>query len=599
MSLYDKMESVTGKNVIDWSERTVSNRVNVEKFRVCDVMEEYCEGALKVNRKYQRKLVWRKHDKQLLIDSMMMKIPLPTFLFAKFEVAGKEYLEIIDGLQRLNAIVSFVLGDFGIEYEGRTSYFDLTACNETLYLWQEGKLQQKEPVLPRKMCKEFDKYPLSVTLTGQDDVTIMKIFDRINSTGRKLSSHDLRQSRSAGDFPDLVRRVASCIRGEHCPVDRVDLSDMPKISVGDREDGYGISIEDSFWKRHGIISASGLRESKDEEVVETILADILLGGKFRKNRDSLDDLYDEGTKLGREIKRKVQEKGKQEIEDSVIRTFDVIDSAFRAINSDFTSSLFETPKAAGKDECFRVLFVAVHKLLEEGYVAVNYEGVGRQIVAAQYEIKSILRGKSVKREAMPGAISNVHNILSVAFTKQMPSVPNPFEEKLDKLLSYSKLESQLIDYKIGISDFDSMEVNLECVHGVAKTLTAIANTAAEGEVGYVVIGIADTVSAYNDWFRKYRGQSVTINQRIVVGVEAESNKLFGSMDKYLGKLRRELRNEPMPEELKNYVLENFHSMSYHGLEIIVIPSKGTAKECLYDGKKYVRNGNETVLFEED
>ncbi len=65
----------------------------------------FTERMLYVNRKYQRKLVWSVKEKQSLIDSIIKKYPIPLILLA--ETDNNKY-EIIDGMQRLNAIFSFI-----------------------------------------------------------------------------------------------------------------------------------------------------------------------------------------------------------------------------------------------------------------------------------------------------------------------------------------------------------------------------------------------------------------------------------------------------------------------------------------------------------
>jgi uncharacterized protein with ParB-like and HNH nuclease domain len=54
------------------------------------------DGTLIVNRQYQRKLVWTISEKQRLIDSILRDYSLGPIL------------EVIDGMQRLNAIFSHI-----------------------------------------------------------------------------------------------------------------------------------------------------------------------------------------------------------------------------------------------------------------------------------------------------------------------------------------------------------------------------------------------------------------------------------------------------------------------------------------------------------
>src|SRR3954470_24766565 len=60
-----------------------------------------------VNRRYQRKLVWTVDEKRDFIDSLSRGYPVPIILLAEVKT-DKPYFEIIDGLQRLNAITATV-----------------------------------------------------------------------------------------------------------------------------------------------------------------------------------------------------------------------------------------------------------------------------------------------------------------------------------------------------------------------------------------------------------------------------------------------------------------------------------------------------------
>ena len=67
----------------------------------------YVEDKLYVNRRYQRKLVWTLEEKQKLVESILKKYPVPAILIAERDNTPGTY-EIIDGLQRLQALMSFV-----------------------------------------------------------------------------------------------------------------------------------------------------------------------------------------------------------------------------------------------------------------------------------------------------------------------------------------------------------------------------------------------------------------------------------------------------------------------------------------------------------
>ena len=74
--------------------------------------EDYRNNQYLVNRRYQRKLVWELEEKQAFIDSLANGYPVPLFLFAKCVYKGQDRSEIIDGMQRLNAVFSFIENDY-------------------------------------------------------------------------------------------------------------------------------------------------------------------------------------------------------------------------------------------------------------------------------------------------------------------------------------------------------------------------------------------------------------------------------------------------------------------------------------------------------
>ncbi|WP_371865334.1 DUF262 domain-containing protein [Gordonia spumicola] len=168
---------------------------------------DYREGKYVVNRRYQRKLVWTVDEKRALIDSVIRNFPLPQFLVAESRL---DSYEIIDGMQRLNSIFSFLENEFSVD----GGYFDLESIASTKELLDSGELQQKMPLLPRTVCVAIASYELAQSEYLTDDsANIEDVFRRINSSGRKLSRHDLRQAGTASPIADTVRKISSAVRG--------------------------------------------------------------------------------------------------------------------------------------------------------------------------------------------------------------------------------------------------------------------------------------------------------------------------------------------------------------------------------------------------
>lgn len=592
---------------MSWEERTVSNTLTVERYTVSDIIVNYLKDQFYVNRRYQRRLVWGVEEKRLLIDSIIKGIPLPAVLLVKYDVPGlggkKNILEIVDGMQRLNAVISFVLGEFGIEYNKNMYYFDSMSNNETFQLSMNHderlKVHEQDSLLPKDLCLEFCRYQLPAIITGQDNTTVDMIFSRINSTGRKISSQDLRQSMAVGEFPDLVRRIASNVRLDHTYDDHICLCDIPQISVGYKQYGYGIDLNAVFWRRHDLIDSQHIKESKDEEIVETLLAIVLLEN-FKKSKDRLNQLYQKGTKLNNQVEEKVAELGKDMLEDKFRKVFDTIDMIFDAVNSNFSSFLFSDRRVSNKDECFKILFLAVYRLLNEGFVISSYETVANSIKRAVDILNIFAKRGKIDYQKANSAVDNLYTLLKPAFSKKIPKKRDDLEEDIDRRLSYSKIEMQMTEFKIGISDFTSKQINSRCIHKIAKTLVAMANTNnTRDEIGYVIIGIADNKESYNEWHSVFKEYANVINQHYVPGIICEARKLYSnttnvSADKYIKTLREMIKLEPISQKLKDYILENFDLFNYHDVELVILRSKNVGETSLYNGVRFIRQGNETI-----
>jgi hypothetical protein len=83
-----------------------SIRAKVETLKIKHLVDYANQGDLDLNPSYQRDSVWSLGDSQLLIDSILRGIPLPSIILTQME--GGNGLQIVDGKQRLTAILRFI-----------------------------------------------------------------------------------------------------------------------------------------------------------------------------------------------------------------------------------------------------------------------------------------------------------------------------------------------------------------------------------------------------------------------------------------------------------------------------------------------------------
>lgn len=207
---------------------------------------EFTENRLIVNRKYQRKLVWTLEEKQKLIESILNSFPIPNVLLAKSNESTE--LEIIDGMQRLHTIMSFI--EQGFNYNGK--YFNLENFPTAKAQAEKGEFIPKSgsniEYLDSDECNKILDYSLStLIIRNVNDEVINDVFSRINTYGHRLSNQESRQAGVQTNFSNIVRKISSIIRGDNS-IDVLPLKRMPEISIDlpRSKSGYGVLAEETF-----------------------------------------------------------------------------------------------------------------------------------------------------------------------------------------------------------------------------------------------------------------------------------------------------------------------------------------------------------------
>ena len=213
-------------------------------------------------------------------------------MIAERENEGGSY-EIIDGLQRLHAIVSFIETSFPT-IEGE--YFNLDYFTTAKSLSEDGLFtdESSDHKLTSKNVGKILNYILALSvMRNAKENEINDVFDRINTYGHRLSDQERRQAGVQNDFSNLVRRISSEIRGD-VSTDILNLSSMPSISIDLplSKHGYEVRAEEVFWVQQGILRSTDLRDSMDEQCIADILACILGGELITRSKESLDNIYD-------------------------------------------------------------------------------------------------------------------------------------------------------------------------------------------------------------------------------------------------------------------------------------------------------------------
>ena len=293
----------------------------------------YRNGCLLVNRKYQRKLVWTEHEKVDLIDTILKGFPIPLILLAERPQShGPGKYEILDGVQRLNAIFSFIENFFPVSGK----YFDIDEFSRAKQAAQDGifeAIDDASSKIRKKECANILDYQLAVTtFTAFDEKQITEIFGRINSSGRQLSNQERRQAGVVSTFADFVRKLSAEVRGD-ASKDILLLSEMPEISIDSNRSrqSYGLTADDIFWVRQGVLWRSELKEGEDEEIFADLTVSILLEQPFARSKETLNELYNLDSELSRKVESALISYPPEKLNDEIKQVFSVLKTIIESI----------------------------------------------------------------------------------------------------------------------------------------------------------------------------------------------------------------------------------------------------------------------------
>lgn len=215
-------------------------RWNPTNHTVSDFRDWDNDQKLVIQPDFQRKALWSKVSKIMLIDTILRGYPIPKiFIQNSTEEDGRTVRKIIDGQQRVTALMEFVSNKFQLEkpYDGQFlgSFFSDLPSDE------RNKIMQY--VID---CNEA---------YGYSETEYREIYTRLNKYTVPLNSQELRKAEFSGSFYRVSDEIAS-----------LDF------------------LND--WK---IFTVASRRRLLDVEFVSEILAALLEGPQDKKT--TLDDFY--------------------------------------------------------------------------------------------------------------------------------------------------------------------------------------------------------------------------------------------------------------------------------------------------------------------
>lgn len=584
--------------------------LDVQGQSVEQIYDNYIKGKYLINRRYQRKLVWSIEEKQNLIDSIQKELPIPLVLVAESDVdkhTDKKY-EIIDGLQRINAIVSFIENQYS--YEGK--YFDLESLGVTLDKKKSGEILQKEPVLNREACRVLTQYRIPIsTYRDADSTAIDEVFRRINSSGRKLSRQEVRQAGVIHPFAELVRKISTEIRGDVTPYDKIRLLDASKISISDKKNNSdGVYSGDIFWVNNGVLKEEQVRaESRDEEYVADLLIDILCYPEYKgtriSNREAVYKQSDNKESVSKSIDSGLAKIGESEVKNRFIKVFDIIRISCNKSEKTFVDLVLpgDTPAANryknGIPRYYQIIFLTIYIIiysddLQKGLV--DYDKLVSSLDDIFKSVNVKTSGGTFAAVAKENAVKSLIGHLEDAFTIDDDSFKHEhihtiFENKL----KIAVIEDSMFEIKQGFTTLNSnnLKINDKIVPKIVRTATAMSNMRSDSN-GYIYFGVADDSNDVEQIKNNYDITHQDVHGFHIVGVNHELDYLKMSPDDmHRWILDKISKTNVEPSIFKDRLKSNVYLFRYKDYLIYGIKVPNFDEPVYFDDKLFYRDGNST------
>lgn len=172
----------------------MQQQFSTRNYSVRDFEEWNDRNELVLAPKFQRRDVWNPKAKSYLIDTIIRGKPIPKLYMRQSVVpAGRRTTrEIVDGQQRLRAVLAFLKDGFKIS---RAHHEDFGG-----HVFSE---------LDDRTQKDILKYEFVVDLLqDMPDQEVYDLFARINTFSEKLKPQELRNAKFFGDFKSCVYKLA-------------------------------------------------------------------------------------------------------------------------------------------------------------------------------------------------------------------------------------------------------------------------------------------------------------------------------------------------------------------------------------------------------
>ncbi len=195
----EELEGIDETESVGWDELPLNSVfVRTEQRTVIEVVKRIQAGRYDLNPEFQRDFVWPVDKQSRLIESCLMRIPLPAFYVAE---AKDGRIVVVDGLQRLTTFSRFLNGDFALAGLGGDR--DQPAAQESPLM---GKRFSDLPLNLQERIEDT-QLTLYVLDAKAPERAKLDIFERVNG-GVALTRQQMRNCLYTGEATQWLKAAS-------------------------------------------------------------------------------------------------------------------------------------------------------------------------------------------------------------------------------------------------------------------------------------------------------------------------------------------------------------------------------------------------------
>jgi hypothetical protein len=164
-------------------------------YRIAEFLRWHEMGELILQPKFQRRRVWEDVARSYLIDTVVRNLPMPKIYLRRIADSKKRHMvyEVVDGQQRLSAIIDFHNGDLKLQEDHNPEFGGLVF---------DG--------LPDPVQRAFLDYEISTdVMEDASDPEVFKMFERLNQYTLTLNKQEKLNAEYFGYFKQTAYGLAS------------------------------------------------------------------------------------------------------------------------------------------------------------------------------------------------------------------------------------------------------------------------------------------------------------------------------------------------------------------------------------------------------